>query len=74
MGLVIFAWLTAQSYFKDSTNIDIRKLMLEENNMLIDESMTPFGFVDNGLQEDVFEDGEERWQYAEKRGFPMSRL
>ena len=74
MGLVIFAWLTAQSYFKDSTNIDIRKLMLEENNMLIDESMTPFGFVDNGLQEDTFEDGEERWQYAEKRGFPMSRL
>ena len=74
MGLVIFAWLTAQSYFKDSTNIDIRKLMLEENNMLIDESMTPFGFVDNGLQEEVFDDGEDRWQYAEKRGFPRSRL
>jgi hypothetical protein len=72
MGLVLFAWLTAQSYFKDSTNIDIRKLMLEENNMLIDESMTPFGFVDNGLQEEVFEDGEERWQYAERRGFPRS--
>jgi len=74
MGLVIFAWLTAQSYFKDSTNIDIRKLMLEENNMLIDESMTPFGFVDNGLQEEMFEDGEERWHYAEQRGFPRSRL
>jgi hypothetical protein len=74
MGLVIFAWLTAQSYFKDSTNIDIRKLMLEENNMLIDESMTPFGFVDNGLQEEMFEDGEERWHYAEQRGFPKSRL
>ena len=74
MGLVLFAWLTAQSYFKDSTNIDIRKLMLEENNMLIDESMTPFGFVDNGLQEEVFEDGDDRWQYAEKRGFPRSRL
>ena len=74
MGLVIFAWLTAQSYFKDSTNIDIRKLMLEENNMLVDESMTPFGFVDNGLQEEIFEDGEERWHYAEKRGFPKSRL
>ena len=74
MGLVIFAWLTAQSYFKDSTNIDIRKLMLEENNMLVDESMTPFGFVDNGLQEEIFEDGEERWHYAEQRGFPKSRL
>lgn len=74
MGLVLFAWLTAQSYFKDSTNIDIRKLMLEENNMLIDESMTPFGFIENGLQEEVFEDGEERWHYAEKRGFPRSSL
>ena len=74
MGLVLFAWLTAQSYFKDSTNIDIRKLMLEENNMLIDESMTPFGFIENGLQEEVFDDGEERWHYAEKRGFPRSSL
>ena len=74
MGLVLFSWLTAQAFFKDSTNIDIRKLMLEEQNMLIDETMTPFGFIENGLQEEVEDDGEDRWHYAEKRGYPMSRL
>jgi hypothetical protein len=74
MGLVLFAWLTAQTFFKDSTNIDIRKMMLEEQNMLIDESMTPFGFIENGLQEEVEDDGDDRWHFAEKRGFPMSRL
>ena len=74
MGLVLFSWLTAQTFFKDSTNIDIRKMMLEEQNMLIDESMTPFGFIENGLQEEVEDDGDDRWHFAEKRGFPMSRL
>ena len=74
MGLVLFSWLTAQSFFKDSTNIDIRKMMLDEQNMLIDETMTPFGFIENGLQEDVEDDGDDRWHFAEKRGFPMSRL
>ena len=74
MGLVLFSWLTAQSFFKDSTNIDIRKMMLDEQNMLIDETMTPFGFIENGLQEEVEDDGEDRWHFAEKRGFPMSRL
>jgi hypothetical protein len=74
MGLVLFSWLTAQSFFKDSTNIDIRKMMLDEQNMLIDETMTPFGFIENGLQEEVDDDGDDRWHFAEKRGFPMSRL
>jgi hypothetical protein len=74
MGLVLFSWLTAQSFFKDSTNIDIRKMMLDEQNMLIDETMTPFGFIENGLQDEVEDDGEDRWHFAEKRGFPMSRL
>jgi len=74
MGLVLFSWLTAQSFFKDSTNIDIRKMMLNEQNMLIDETMTPFGFIENGLQEEVEDDGEDRWHFAEKRGYPMSRL
>jgi hypothetical protein len=61
MGLVIFAWLTAQSYFKDSTNIDIRKVLLQEQNMLIDEDITPVGFIDNGLQEEIINDGNDVW-------------
>ena len=71
MGLVLFAWLTAQSYFKDSTNIDIRKVLLEEENMLGDENITPVGFIDDGKQEEIIVDGVDVWT---ERGYPSSIL
>jgi hypothetical protein len=49
MGLVTYAWLTAQTFFKDETRIDIRKVMLDEQNMLGDESVLSFGFIEDGL-------------------------
>jgi hypothetical protein len=69
MGLVLFAWLTAQNYFKDSTNIDIRKVMLEEQNMLMDEQLTPFGIIDDGRQEEIDIDNGDMWS---TRGFSSS--
>jgi hypothetical protein len=74
MGLVLFAWLTAQSYFRDTTNIDIRKVMLEENNMLLDEDITPVGFIDNGKTEEIYDDGQDKWNYVDKLGYPTSSL
>jgi len=61
MGLVLFAWLTAQSYFKDSTNIDIRRVLLAEENMLGEEQLTPVGFIDDGQKEEVIVDGADVW-------------
>ena len=61
MGLVLFAWLTAQSYFKDSTNVDIRKVLLEEENLLGDEQLTPVGFIDDGQREEIIVDGGDLW-------------
>ena len=58
MGLVLYAWLTAQAFFKDETRIDIRKILLEEQQMLGEESMLPFGFIEDGLQREMeVEDG-----------------
>jgi hypothetical protein len=61
MGLVLFSWLTAQSFFKESTNIDIRKLMLAEQNMLSEEELTPVGIFDDGRKEEVIVDGNDHW-------------
>jgi hypothetical protein len=61
MGLVLFAWLTAQSYFKDSTNIDIRKVLLEENRLLDEENLTPVGIIDDGKREEIYVDGKDIW-------------
>lgn len=67
MGLVLFAWLTAQSYFKDSTNIDIRKVLLEENRLLNEENLTPVGIIDDGKREEIYLDGKDVWM--EKNSF-----
>jgi hypothetical protein len=72
MGLVLYAWLTAQSFFKDETRIDIRKIMLEEQNMLVDESMVPFGFIDDGVTEEVMAEDGDVWQPPS--GYLSSRL
>lgn len=74
MGLVLFSWLAAQSYFRESTNIDVRKIMLEENNMLVDEDLAPVGIIDNGLQPEEYDDGVDKWNYVEKLGYPTSSL
>jgi hypothetical protein len=55
---VLYAWLTAQAFFKDETRIDIRKIMLEEQSLLGEESMVPFGFIEDGLSKEMeIEDG-----------------
>jgi len=62
MGLVLFAWLTAQSYFRDSTNIDIRKVLIEENSLYNEENITPVGFIDDGQREEVIiDDNQDIW-------------
>lgn len=72
MGLVLFAWLTAQSYFKEATNIDIRKVLLQENNMLLDEELTPVGIFDDGRPEPIIDSNGEYWHETVGRGYNSS--
>ena len=44
MTLVIFAWLSTQSYFKDLTNLDIRQQLYAEKIKHMEENMLPPGF------------------------------
>jgi hypothetical protein len=52
MCLVLFAWMVSQEYFKDISNTDVRKRILEDNERQIEEEMTPFGMFDDGMPED----------------------
>ena len=49
MCLVFFAWLTNQNYFKELTNEDIRKRLYQSQQKMIEEDMSPFGFIDDGI-------------------------
>jgi hypothetical protein len=52
MCLVIFAWLVQQEYFKEMTDQDIRKRIYDEQKHQIEQDMAPFGFIDDGLEDD----------------------
>ena len=55
MCLVIFSWLVAQDYFKEMTDNDVRKRIYEEQKNQIEQDMSPFGFVSDGLEDVVGE-------------------
>jgi hypothetical protein len=62
MSLVLFAWITSNTYFKDLTDIDIRKKLYGEQMTQIEEELTPFGIIDNGTEEETFVDsGGDLW-------------
>ena len=50
--LFMFAWATDQTYFKELTDMDIRKTMMAEQQDMLEQDMAPFGFVVNGLEDE----------------------
>ena len=63
MCLVIYAWLVVQDYFKELTDQDVRKRLYEEQKNQIDQDMSPFGFIVDGVNDEssfVDESGD-RW-------------
>jgi hypothetical protein len=67
MCLVIFSWLVAQDYFKEMTDNDVRKRIYEEQKNQIEQDMSPFGFIVDGLDDmEVTIDTEtgDRWLFA----------
>tara|TARA_B100001250_G_scaffold156249_1_gene134306 strand:+ start:20704 stop:22353 length:1650 start_codon:yes stop_codon:yes gene_type:complete len=53
MCMVIFSWLVAQDYFKEMTDQDVRRRIYDEQRNQIEQDMAPFGFVTDGLEEEI---------------------
>ena len=56
MTLVIFSWLVQQRYFKDLTDLDIRKKLADEQMRALEEDLLPFGIIDDGREVQTFTD------------------
>ncbi len=72
MSLVLFAWVTSNSYFKDLTDIDIRAKLYDNQMKQIEEELTPFGLIIDGTEEETFIDSGDLWTVdrdAEKRNW-----
>ena len=66
MCLVIFAWMAMQDYFKEMNDNDVRARIYADQRESIEQDMAPFGFVSDGLEDDVIVDAQgERWELAE---------
>jgi hypothetical protein len=74
MTLVLFSWLTAQSYFKEITDSDVRQRLLDERSLQMDDEMLPVGELDDGLQEQKEFDGTDLWTNLGQRGYMASSL
>ena len=71
MGLVMFSWYSGQPNFKELNDIDLRQSLMGERAREIEDDLTPFGFIEDGMDESeklVVEDGEV-WQV-----FPSNRI
>jgi len=52
MCLVLFSWATNELFFKDLTDTNLRKALYEEQFKQIEENLTPFGIIENGIPEE----------------------
>ena len=53
--LVLFAWLIAQQYFKELSNQNIRDNLYKNQLSQIEDLTTPFGIINNGLNQQEYE-------------------
>jgi hypothetical protein len=71
MTLVLFAWLTDQTYFKDLNDINTLARLREKTEEQVMEELTPFGFIDDGrdIEEIVEPPAPERGWFYERSDY-----
>jgi hypothetical protein len=72
MCLVMHSWLILQDYFKELTDQDIRKRIYDEQKNQVEQDMSPFGFIVDGINDEgTFVDNNgDRWytdEYGDKQ-------
>lgn len=51
MNLVMFGWFVTTPFFGEMTNINVKTMLYEEQMRAIENDLTPFGIIDDGLEE-----------------------
>jgi hypothetical protein len=67
MTLVLFSWLFTDPFFKDLTDINIRKDLYESQIEMIENSVAPFGFINNGVDDEPYVDSSgQSWEILDR--------
>ncbi len=76
MCMVIYAWAVAQDYFREMTDQSIRQELYEKDKSQLEEDMSPFGFINDGLPKGMEVSGDDVWfdakQGVDEYGVPLS--
>lgn len=67
MCMVLFAWLSTQQFFKDLTDVDIREGLYNSQMRYIEKDLTPFGFMENGLEPEAEVIDGDYWMWVDER-------
>ena len=51
--MVMYAWAVAQDYFVEMTDQNVREELYEKDKRQLEEDMSPFGFIVDGLDDDI---------------------
>ena len=53
MTLVLLGWAANDPFFKELTDSNLRKVLFEDQAKIIEEELTPFGIIDDGLLPEI---------------------
>ena len=74
MTLVLYSWLSNQRYFKDLLDRDIRMELYKEKMQVIEDSLIPFGFIENGLEDEITIDNDGNMWSKEVRRWDVEEV
>ena len=67
MCMVLFAWLSTNTFFKDLTNVDIRDNLYNSQMRMIENDLTPFGLVVDGHEPEAEVMDGDYWMWADEK-------
>ena len=63
MSLVLFGWVTSNSFFSDLTNVNVREGIYNSEMRMIENDLTPFGYIDDGTGQEIEVMGGDLWVF-----------
>ena len=66
MNLVLFSWFVTTPYFQSLTDLELKKMLYDEHQQMIEDDIVPFGIVDDGSKKDTtYREGGDVWTVVE---------
>jgi len=67
MCLVLFGWVTSNTFFSDLTNVNVREGIYNSEMRAIENDLTPFGYIEDGQEQEMEVMGGDVWLFDESK-------